>query len=184
MRIGKDWIEAYFEYGIDVPNRRLFVGDIDETTIGHAVKGLYLMDSSSPKPIEIFISSFGGSVYDALALYDIVQTLKCPIHTFAYGKCMSAAPLLLACGNERWVSAHVAFMTHDWSADLEGKGAELQATVKHYEQLGITWNKLLTAHSKKTYAFWHKLGRKNADHFFTAEQAIEWGIADNIWSER
>lgn len=95
----QEWVEAYFEHGVDVANRRVFIEEINEETIVAAVKGLYLMETMDENaPCEMFISSYGGSIYDALALYDIMNTLKCPIHTFAYGKCMSSAVLLLAAG--------------------------------------------------------------------------------------
>jgi len=183
----KDWVEAYFSNGVDVTNRRVFIGDIDETSVDYAIKGLYLMETeSSEKPCEMFVSSFGGSVYDALALYDIMNTLSCPIHTFAYGKCMSAAPLLVAAGTEghRWVAPHVAFMHHDWLDDLNGKGSELQAAVKHNEELSQTWTKLLARHSKKDFKWWHTRAKKACDFYFSADEAIEWGLADNIWVEK
>src|SRR6188474_705441 len=99
-RITKDWIEAYFEYGIDRQNRRIFLFDgVDEGAIGTVIKGLYYMDSESvEKPIELFIGSFGGSEYEMFGLYDVIRTLRAPIYTTAIGKCMSAAPLLVACG--------------------------------------------------------------------------------------
>jgi ATP-dependent Clp protease protease subunit len=187
MRIDKDWVDAYFDHGIDVANRRVFLGDIDHESIGAAIKGMYLMETAdSTKPIELFISSYGGTVYDALALYDIMQTLRCPIHTFAYGKCMSAAPLLLAAGEpgHRWVATHVSFMHHDWSDDLEGKGTALREGVRHSEKLGQMWTKLLAEISTKTFKWWDDRGKRSADFYFTADEAIEWGLADSVWSER
>ncbi len=187
-RVNKDWVDAYFDHGIDISNRRVFLdSEIAEASIGAAVRGLYLMESQSKeKPIEIFISSFGGCVYEALALYDIMNTISCPLHTFAYGKCMSAAPLILAAGEEghRWVAPHVAFMHHDWSTDLVGKGSELQAALKHLEELGQVWTKLLAKHSNKDFKWWHCRAKKPADFYFSAAEAIEWGLADEMWLEK
>lgn len=183
----KDWVEAYFENGVDVTNRRVFIGDIDATSVDYAIKGLYLMETeSSTKPCEMFISSYGGNVYDSLALYDIMNTLSCPIHTFAYGKCMSAAPLLLAAGTpgQRWVAPHVAFMHHDWADEIEGKGSELEAAVKHNEKTGQIWTKLLAQHTKKDFKWWHTRSKKPADFYFGSEEALEWGVADQIWVEK
>lgn len=183
----KDWVDAYFENGVDVANRRVFIGDIDEVSVDFAIKGLYLMETkSSIEPCEMFISSYGGTIYDALALYDIMNTLKCPIWTFAYGKCMSAAPLLLAAGvpGHRWVAPHVAFMHHDWADDVEGTGSQLEATIKHLEQVSMTWTKLLAKHSSRDFKWWHTRAKKPSDFFFSADEAIEWGLADNIWVEK
>lgn len=183
----KDWVDAYFENGVDVANRRVFIGDIDDVSVDFAIKGLYLMDTESKtKPCEMFVSSYGGTLYDALALYDIMNTLSCPIHTFAYGKCMSAAPLLLAAGvpGHRWVAPHVSFMHHDWSAELDGTGSQIEATVKHYEEIGKTWTALLAKHSNKDQRWWNVRAKKPADFFFSAGDAIDWGLADHIWVEK
>jgi ATP-dependent Clp protease protease subunit len=183
----KDWVDAYFENGVDVANRRVFIGDIDEVSVDFAIKGLYLMETKSTnEPCEMFISSYGGTIYDALALYDIMNTLRCPIHTFAYGKCMSAAPLLLAAGvpGQRWVAPHVAFMHHDWSDDVEGTGSQLEATIKHLEHVGNIWTRLLAKHSNKDFKWWQARAKKPADFFFSADDAIEWGIADMMWIEK
>jgi ATP-dependent Clp protease protease subunit len=184
----KDWVDAYFDHGIDVKNRRVFLdADIECESIGAAVRGLYLMETvSNEEPVEIFISSYGGNVHEALAMYDIMNTIKCPIHTFAYGKCMSAAPLILAAGEpgHRWVAPHVAFMHHDWSAGVEGTASQVQAEVKHYEEIGKAWTELLAKHSSQNFKWWHTRAKKAADFYFTAEEAIEWGIADQMWMER
>jgi len=182
-----DWVDAYFEKGIDVVNRRVFLGDIEADTIDWAIKGVYLMETNdNESPIELFISSFGGDVYESLALYDIMQTVKCPIHTFAYGKCMSAAPLLLAAGEpgQRWVAPHVALMHHDGASTLEGKGASLLEDVKHTEKLNKQWTELLAGHSNKNFKWWNDRAKRQADFYFSAEEAITWGIADAIWNER
>lgn len=187
-KIDKDWVEAYFDQGVDVTNRRVFLDqDIDAESISPVVKGLYLMETiSRDEPIEMFISSYGGCVYEALALYDIMNTIKCPIRTFAYGKCMSAAPLLLAAGEtgHRWVAPHAAFMHHDWGASMEGKAQELQILVKHYEDIGQQWTKLLAQHSNKDHRWWNHRAKKPADFYFTAEEALEWGLADSMWVEK
>jgi ATP-dependent Clp protease protease subunit len=186
-KLDKDWVDAYFDHGVDITNRRVFIGDISHDSVDAAVKGLYLMETDSEdEPCEMFISSYGGTLYDALALYDIMNTLSCPVHTFAYGKCMSAAPMLLAAGEagKRWVAPHVAFMHHDWSENVEGKGAEVEAAIKHSAKLGNQWFNVLASVSKKTYKWWHDRAKKSADFYFSADEAIEWGLADQVWVEK
>ncbi len=186
--IDKDWVSAYFEYGVDVNNRRVFLDDdIEDCSVSPLVKGLYLMESIDPKkPIELFISSFGGSVYEALALYDIINTLRCPVHTFGYGKIMSSAVLLLAAGTEgnRWITRHTSLLTHAWSAEIDGKSFDIRNTYQHYQKIEADWTDLLVKHTTKTKHFWDKLAAKNHDAYFTAEQAIEWGVVDAIWEEK
>lgn len=185
--VESEWVDAYFDHGVDVENRRIFLGDIDHGTIDKAIKGLYLMETADKdKPVELFISSYGGTIYDALALCDIIGTLKCPVHTFSYGKCMSAAVVLVACGERghRWVAPHVSFMHHDWSDELEGKGREILASVKHNETIGKQWTQLLASKSNKDFKWWDARGKKASDFYFGAEEALEWGVADQIWVEK
>jgi len=184
----KDWVEAYFENGIDIKNRRVFLdSDIGGQSIGAAIRGLYLMETESNiDPVEMFISSFGGCLYDTLALYDIINTVTCPVHTFTYGKCMSGAVLLLAAGEkgQRWVTPHVSFMFHDLFAELEGTRAQLQHEYKHTKQLGETWVKLIAKNSSQNSKWWDARAKKSSDFYFSAEEAIDWGLADQIWVEK
>lgn len=186
MPFSKELLGPYFDHGIDLDNRRVFVGDIDSDTVSKIVKGLYLMETEDDtEPCEMFISSYGGSVYEALALYDIMNTIKIPIHTFGYGKVMSAAPLLLAAGEpgQRWVSPHAAFMYHEAADEISGKFRDMTAALKQGQWLDDTWIKLIARHSSKDTRFWKGLNGK-PDFYFGAEEAIEYGIADSIWIEK
>jgi len=189
VRISKDWIDAYFEYGIDVQNRRVFlIDDIEADSIGAAIKGLYLMENDSKeKPIEVFVGSFGGSEYEMFALYDVLRTLQCPIHTIAIGKCMSAAPLLVAAGKpgQRWATPHTFFMVHQSWAELDAQRIdEMNIMFKHFSIMTERWYKLMAKHTNQTAAFWKKKCAKVGDSYFTADEALEWGLIDNIWDEK
>ena len=187
-KIDKEFVEIYIDKGIDLANRRIFlIGDLDDDSVGYAIKALYLMETESDTdPCELFINSSGGSITDTLALYDVINTIKCPVHTFAVGQCMSAAPLLLAAGEkgERWVGENCMFMTHQGSDDIAGKFSDLQSAVKFNIQLDKIWLRLLAENSKKPLPFWARRSSKGPDFYFGAEEAIEWGIADSIWNEK
>jgi ATP-dependent Clp protease protease subunit len=187
-QIDKEFIETYFDKGVDIDNRRIFlIGELDDESIGNAIKALYLIEGESEsEPCEAFINSSGGSITATLALYDVINTVKCPIRTFAVGQCMSAAPLLLAAGEkgERWVGENCMFMTHQGSDDITGKFSDLQSAVKFNIQLDKVWLELIAKNSNKPFSFWARKSLKGADFYFGAEEAIEWGIADSIWNEK
>lgn len=186
-KIEKEQIETYFDKGVDIANRRVFlIGEIDDESIGNIVKALYLIDADSDKPCELFINSCGGNLTDTLALYDVINTMRCPVHTFAVGQCMSAAPLLLACGERggRWVGENCLFMTHQSSSEVAGKFSDLQATIDAVSKLDKSWLRLVAHHTGKSERFWQAKCNKNHDLYFDAEKAIEWGLADNIWREK
>lgn len=188
-RITKDWVEAYFNYGIDRTNRRIFMFDgVDEDSIGMVIKGLYYMDAeSAEKPIELFIGSFGGSEYEMYALYDVIGTLSSPIHTTAIGKCMSAAPLLVARGEPgfRYATPNTWFMVHQsWDDFGPRRVDEIKKDIKHYEDMGKKWYELMESHTSQTASFWRKHCEATGDKYFDAYQAQEWGLIDHIWDEK
>jgi ATP-dependent Clp protease protease subunit len=191
VRIAKEWVDVYFEYGIDIANRRIFLLDgVEEDTISAVIKGLYFMDSQNKdvkKPIELFIGSFGGSEYEMFALYDVTRTIASPIHTVAIGKCMSAAPLLVAGGQKghRYATANTFFMVHEgWSDFGEKRYDSIKADIKHVDHLSKHWYELMEKHTSKTIAFWKKMCAKVGDEYFDAATALEYGIIDHIWDEK
>jgi ATP-dependent Clp protease protease subunit len=175
--ISKEWVEAYFDYGVDVVNRRIFFDqDVDATTIGYVIKGIYLMDSKSSDKHAMF------------QLYDVLQTITCDVETVAMGKAMSAAPLLVTAGTpgKRYATPHCFFMIHDgWLDGMDGKSRkEARATLDHYDDMAESWCALMAKHSKKDAAFWRRLCNKKEDIFFNAATALEYGLVDQLWDER
>ena len=197
VKINKEQLSTYFEYGIDIKNRKVFLfDDVGEDTIGYVIKGLYLMeaevtqaqhDSGNIPAIELFIGSFGGSEYEMWALYDVISTLESPVHTTAIGKCMSAAPLLIACGTpgHRYATPNCWFMVHQaWDDFGEGRVDEVRKNIDHYEAMGLRWYKLMAKHTNQSAAFWRKHCEQIGDKYFDAYQAQKWGLIDHVWDEK
>ena len=189
MRMTKDWIDALFEYGVDKNNRRVFLfDDVDNMPIGLVIKALYLMDSENKeKPIELFIGSYGGCEYDMFALYDAIQTIHSPIHTVAIGKCMSAAPLLVCCGEkgQRCATPNTFFMVHQgWDDIGQKRFDEVKNDLKHWKNMEDRWYRLMEKHTKKPAVFWKSQCEKVGDRYFDSYEAQEWGLIDYVWDER
>jgi ATP-dependent Clp protease, protease subunit len=192
-RLVKDWdaVNAYFNYGLDAANRRVFLlDDVEDNSVGNAVKGIYYLASQDDcKPIELFIGSFGGSEYEMFALYDVLNSITCPITTVAIGKCMSAAPLLIASGTKgsRYSMPNTQWMIHIGSIDpgeREKRYDEIEKEVKHYAALNKNWSELMAKHTSRTAKQWTAISKQVGDLFFDAAQAIEYGLIDEIWDER
>lgn len=182
-------LEAVLEQGVDVHGRRIFLhGQIDEGTIGLATRGLYVLNTiSATQPVELYVSSYGGSLDDAFALHDVTRTISCPVHTVAIGKCQSAAPLLVACGqrSHRYATENTIFMMHNALIEgLEGspKLMEIWSAVSSNQMK--TYAKLLGKYTKMPARHWQRIFDSELDKFFTAEQAAEWGLVDSLWSEK
>lgn len=187
MRKFTDELEAAIEYGVDVRGRRIFLhGDVDEESVAYAIRGLYVMSDLGTEPIELFITSYGGEIDESFALHDVLQTIKVPVHTVALGKCMSAAPMILAAGEtgHRYATENTLFMLHTATVVQSGSVANVAATARAEKDRCEKMDRLLAGYTKMDYRHWAKFSRGDVDHYFDAEQALDWGLIDNIWSEK
>ena len=181
-------LTAALEHGVDVKGRRVFLhGGVDEDSIGMAIRAMYLMADMKPEPIELFVCSYGGELDEAFALHDVTRTIAVPVHTVALGKCMSAAPLLVACGQKgkRWASEHTQFMLHDCCLEPEeGSPVSIAAHVEAAKAQMTRYAELLAKYTDKHKGHWQRMFQMRSDKFFSAEEAQEWGLIDSIWSEK
>ena len=184
-----DELTAALEKGIDIKGRRIFLHSaVDEDSIGLAIRAMYLLADMDPnKEIELFVCSYGGELDEAFALHDVTRTIKVPVHTVALGKCMSAAPLLVACGQKgyRWASEHTQFMLHDCALEPEeGSPVSITAHVEAAKAQMVRYAELLAKYTDKPKSHWTRMFSQRADRYFSAEEAQDWGLIDQIWSEK
>ena len=134
------------------------------------------------KPIEFYISTWGGDALGMFAIYDLMRMVReeCDISTFGIGKVMSAGVLLLAAGTkgERRVGKHTRIMMHAVRAghygalhSLENEMKETRCTQEQHIQALVTETKM-TKRQIKTML------EKKIDVYFNAAEAVKFGIAD------
>lgn len=185
-KFDKDLFELYFQSGVDIANRRIFLyGEIDESNIKNIIQGIYAMDDkSSHSDIEIILSSNGGDVYEMFALHDVIRATKTHIKIHGTGKIMSAAVLLMACGDIRTASENTSFMIHvpSWGSNCTTVHNH-NVEVKEAQRLWNSWYSLMGLYTKKDSSFWKKLCDKKIDVYLSAEEALELGIIDQIIKE-
>ncbi len=186
-RIGREWLEIYFENGVDVQNRRIFlIGEISEDTASDVIKGMYLMQSMSvEKPITIYIYTEGGSEYAMFAIYDVIKQCACDVETVAMGEVLSAGPILVAAGTKgkRYSLPNTFFMIHEsWDTIGDVKLSDNKNLIKHYSALENRWLLLMEENTGVSRKKWQKMC-SGPDKYFDATKAIELGIVDYIWDE-
>lgn len=185
MRLDSNLLNLSVEHGIDFLSRRLWLhADIDEVSIGWVIRGMSSMSDLGDGPIELYVSSYGGELDESFALHDLMQMLEVEIHTVALGKCMSAAPLLVAAGapGQRFAAKNTVFMLHnvagcDVAADSH---QNLKATADVIAKSVATYSGLLAEYTTQPKAHWSRIMRSNHDRYFDADQALEWGLIDGI----
>jgi ATP-dependent Clp protease protease subunit len=166
--------------------RRVYLfGDISNERAEKFIAQLHELFEEGTDPITIFINSCGGSVTDALAIYDVLQNAPCEVYTVGLGKVHSAAvTVMLAAPHANRASyPNTEFMSHDISWKSDGPRAFLKDRV---DQLERTVNQLLEIYTRDTglpvdrarALFFTDL----ADHYFTAEEALEMGFVARIIS--
>jgi ATP-dependent Clp protease, protease subunit len=106
-----------------IKERILFLEeDFDEESVNKLKKELlYLITVDEEAPVTLYISSFGGSVYDFLTLYGLLKNRKFRLTTIALGKCMSAGAFLLLLGDVRKAYPGTRIMFHELSSQSFGK---------------------------------------------------------------
>jgi len=146
----------------------------DEETV---IKTSYL-------PIDFIVSTEGGSVTDMFALYDCLREVRkdCEVISFGVGKVMSAGVLLLAGGTKgkRKVGRNCRLMLHAISGGHFGSLKELETDIKEVKWYQTQYAKALADETNLTEKKIRAIFRKKTDTYFDAQQAVEWGIADEI----
>lgn len=164
--------------------RRVYLfGEVCNERAEKFITQLHELFEESHDPVTIFINSCGGSVTDALAIYDVLQNAPCDIHTVGLGKVHSAAVtvMLAAPAENRSAYPNTEFMSHDISWKSDGPRAFLRDRV---QQLERTVSQLLRVYTRDTYLSDEEARRMfftdTSDHYFTPEEAQATGFISKI----
>lgn len=177
-----DGERAFDIYSRLLKDRIIFLGeDVNEHTANLVVAQLlFLAGEDSKKDIMFYINSPGGSVYDALAIYDTMQYIKPDIQTIGIGVQASAAAFLLSSGTKgkRSLLPHSTVMIHQPSSGTRGKVTDQEITLRE----SIRLKKLLNAiMAKNTSQPLKKIEQDvERDFWMTAEEAKKYGLVDQI----
>jgi len=135
-------------------------------------------------PIDFYIATGGGNVAEMFAIYDVMRLVReeTPIHTIGIGKVLSAGVLLLAAGTkgERRIGKNCRLMLHRVLTGDSGSLHNIQASVKEAEIIEQMMFEALVEETSLTMKQVKKIVSKNLDVYFSAEEAVEMGIADII----
>lgn len=160
------------------------VGSITDESVAALILQLrYLQHEDPEQEITIFINSPGGEVTSGLALYDAMKAVKCPIRTVCIGMAASMAAVLFLSGDKRDMLAHSKVMIHDplIPGGVGGSALKLDAVAKNIMQTRQTIAEIIAKHTGKSLD--EVLAATASDSYFNAEEAVAWGLADNIIHE-
>jgi len=173
---------AYDIYSRLLKDRIIFLGDqVDQHTASLIVAQLLFLDSEdSKKDIYLYINSPGGSVYDAMAIYDTMHYVKSDVQTIAVGFAASAAAFLLSSGakGKRFALPHSRIMIHQPSSGTRGKVTDQEIDLRE----ALYLKKLLEeTMAKNTGQKPDKIHTDmERDYYMSADEAKKYGIVDEV----
>ena len=166
--------------------------DISEEKVAEVIHAmLYLNEMNrieknkeNKRPIDFYLSTYGGSADDMFALYDIMRTIRqdSEIHTLGLGKVMSAGVLLLAAGTKgsRRIAKNCRVMVHSVAAGNHGNLQDLTNELEAISDLQKMYVNCLVAETNMTERDIKEMLDRNVNVYLSAEEAVKLGIADIV----
>ena len=177
---------AYDIYSRLLKERVVFlVGPVDDPVANVVVAQLLFLESENPdKDINLYINSPGGNVSSGLAIYDTMQFIKPAVSTICVGLAASMGALLLAGGakGKRYCLPHSRLMIHQPSGGAYGQATDIDIHAREILRLRERLNEVLAAHTGQPL---EKIAvDTERDNFMGAEEAVEYGLVDQVLSRR
>ena len=135
------------------------------------------------KPIKLFINSFGGSVYDGLALVDVIKQSKTPVHTISIGSSMSMGLWIYLAGHQRYVGEHATLMYHDVTTWVWDKTEAIKQELKEVLRLQKILSDEITSTSLVKQETLDDYITRKAEWYIPADEAIKLKLADGYYKE-
>ena len=170
-------------------DRIIFLGeDVNSTTASLVVAQLLFLESEDPdKEISLYINSPGGSVTDGLAIVDTMNYIKCPVSTTCIGLAASFGAVLLANGakGKRYATPNAEILIHQPLIGGHGISGQTTDIKIHADQMIKTRERLNKILSETTGQPLERIMEDTErDHYMTAEEALEYGLIDEILTKR
>ena len=158
-------------------------GTIDDAMANDFVaRILYYAQQDKEKPVKVLITSGGGEIGAGMVIYDVIQSSPVPLLLFGVGKAYSMGAVLLTCGQKgkRFLLPHSKMMIHEplIPYGIGGKSSSIQTISDSLLKTKHEMEKILAKHTGKTVE--EIAESTKTDHFFTAEEAIDFGLVDGV----
>ncbi len=173
---------AYDIYSRLLKERIIFLGsDVNEASANVIVAQLlFLQSEDAKKDIFFYINSPGGSVYDALAIYDTMNFVTNDIQTVGIGIQASAAAFLLSSGTKgkRLLLPNSTVMIHQPSSGTSGKATDMEISLQELLRIKNRLNEIMAKNTDQKIET-IKLDMER-DKWLTAEEAKKYGLVDKV----
>jgi ATP-dependent Clp protease protease subunit len=173
---------AYDIYSRLLKDRIILLGeDVNPVTANLVVAQMLFLQAEDPKKdIFFYINSPGGSVYDALAIYDTMNFITNDVQTVGIGLQASAAAFLLSSGTKgkRLLLPNSTVMIHQPSSGTRGKVTDQEIDLKESLRIKYLLRDIMAKNTGQKIERIHE--DMERDRWMPAEEALEYGIVDKI----
>ena len=163
-------------------DRIIFLSEeVNDTTASLIVAQLLYLENQDPdKDIQFYINSPGGSVTAGMAIYDTMQYIKCDVNTICVGMAASMGAFLLSAGakGKRMALPNAEIMIHQPSAGAQGQITDMAIHMKRLQSIKDRMNRILAEKTGKSLE--EVTAACERDNFMTAEEAVAFGLIDEI----
>lgn len=156
-------------------------GEITPELANSIVKQLLLL-AKKEKEIRLFINSPGGAVNAGMLIYDVLQSIECPLSIYVTGLAASMAAII-ACGGQkgkRFILPHSKMMVHEplLGNSVTGSTSTIRNISDSLMKTSALTNGIISKHTGKTLEEVEQAC--SYDHFFDAEEAVDFGLVDCV----
>jgi ATP-dependent Clp protease protease subunit len=173
---------AYDIYSRLLKDRIIFLGsDVNEASANTIVAQLLFLQAQDPKSdIYLYINSPGGSVYDAMAIYDTMKYVTNDVQTIGIGIQASAAAFLLSSGtkSKRFLLPNSTVMIHQPSSGTRGKVTDQEIDLKESLRVKHLMEQIMAKNTGQKQSKIHD--DMERDRWMTADDAKRYGIVDGV----
>jgi ATP-dependent Clp protease protease subunit len=166
-------------------NNILYLADNEDDTVDSIIKSILEINqedqgTASPRPIHLYVNSYGGEVYLFLGLIDIINASKTPVYTYALGASMSSALLVILAGHKRFAYKHSTFMYHQISTGEWGTTKHLEEDLVESKRLQKIIDSIILTKTKITKRQLTSIYNNKKDWYMNSEDALKYQIIDQI----
>ena len=177
---------SYDIYSRLLNDRIIFLCDeVNDVTASLVVAQLLFLEAQdSEKDIYLYINSPGGSVTAGMAIYDTMNYIKCDVSTICVGMAASMGAFLLSSGakGKRLALPNSEIMIHQPLGGMQGQATDIKIHAERLSRIKDNLNKILAKNTGKDLSTVE--ADTERDNFFTADEALEYGLIDKVIENR
>jgi ATP-dependent Clp protease protease subunit len=161
--------------------------DVNEHSASLIVAQLLFLESEDAnKDILFYINSPGGVVTAGMAIYDTMQFIKPDVSTIVMGQACSMGSLLASSGakGKRLILPSARHMIHQPSGGAGGQATDMEIQVTEILKMKKNLTQIYVDHNSKGKTFEELSKDMERDNFMSAQEAVDYGLADEIITKR